>query len=265
MIELTVNGRTGNYLFQTVFSRLLAEQLQYKLVVLEGQKSNYNLGPDGRLLIPQLDCHSNTGHLYKICNDNVIEVNDDWFRDHHQLGIQGMSEMLKGHKVVVKGFFENGEFYQPYRDNIKSWFELPNNVIDSSVLHIRGLDTRNYGRSDDMLDYHRQVLSHFENVRIITDDPHWEYVTNFGVKVQRNTVYQDFIDMYQSKHLAIGFSTLAWWAAFLGNHEEIIQPLRGSGWRSIQECFALQLHVQSWKHFYTSTTQRDLIRYPTSN
>lgn len=212
-------GRVGNRMFQLAFGYLLAKQKNVKL---------YHTG------LPNFDIHP-----------SVLGVNpvDPIYTRSYGDNYVDMCELLETNRdIVVDSFVQKAEYYTPFKQDLKTFFNVRPFTInnDKLVIHIRETD---YKLINQFLGYkvYRQLIdkSGFKNVIIVTDNSECETVKRLvadgcvlnseGVVTTFNTTndaraMNDFDTLLQSDNIALSQSSFSWWAAFLGEHDKIIFP-----------------------------------------
>jgi hypothetical protein len=148
---------------------------------------------------------------------------------------------LHGFKIILLGYFERASHYLISRDRINRWFN-PITTQNTIAIHVRGGDGKHHSPpASYYIKAHNLIFNSPEYtglpITIYTDDVNDDVVKKlanmFSAKVQHGNVREDFDAMRAAKHLIIGNSTFAWWAAFLSS-ADVIQPEPTSGFRSWQ-------------------------------
>lgn len=227
MIEVKFNGRLGNNMFQYSLGRLLAEQKQYQLYL-------------------NFSCNSNSGNTLLNLFKKSSDIVNGYTTDDNQVVIGYTSksgyiqhfdieELLRHNgKIVLNGFFQKHKFYFQHKNVIKNWFEydssnLRNLQQTDVVIHIRLTDYAelNYSVSAEKM-YSMYKSLGFNSAVVITDDASSSLLNSFkkdsSVKIETNTLLQDFHHLIQAKNLILSHSTFGWWASFLGNQDRIYIP-----------------------------------------
>ncbi len=218
MVEVRYLGRLGNNLFQYCLGRIIAERLGYRLSAkpipgfpatqdtVEG--SDYASYPVQEL----------TGSMGQIIDLQAI-VNDKTRR-----------------KIVLNGYFQRYEYYQPYKDVIRTrWLvdsiPAPHEVISPGdvAVTIRLLDYFYNYNSMLPFSYYEQALEHsgFERVFICTDEPAHPFLKRFArykpVIISKSPLDQ-FKFIASCNKIIVSQSSFFWWAAFLSKAREVYLP-----------------------------------------
>jgi hypothetical protein len=140
--------------------------------------------------------------------------------------------------ILLNGLFQSSSFYAPYRENIKQFFQLPEQKINSTdiLLHIRCTDYFYFYGSSRVLhpDYYLSILEkeQFNRVVIVTDDPYCAYLQYFkkySPVILSRGIQEDFYTILKYKKVILSNSTFGWWGCFLGNAEKIYTPKQWVG------------------------------------
>merc|ERR1712166_1429993 len=147
--------------------------------------------------------------------------------------------------VLFDGFFQRTEYYEKYRDFIKSMFFKNNEKkeINEFIVHIRGGDCwghNGYGGGDCFpwqpilpISFYKNILKDENEILFVVekqDDPIVLILlepykdSNKNIKVQSKDFLTDFKTLLQAKKIALSVSTFSWWGAFLSDAEKIIVP-----------------------------------------
>ena len=216
MVEVIYRGRLGNNLFQYCFGRILAENLGFKLKA------------------DQIPGFPNTGVPVSGCD----------YSDHPAQIIKGhivdLKSILKDRskrKIVLDGFFQEYEYYKPYKSLIRdNWLSMdigPKERVtpDDVVVYVRRGD---YIRDGAALpfSYYDECLSkaRYDRVFICTDDPKDPFISLFKrynaiIHHTAGDYLADFRFMAGFNKIIQSASSYSWWAAFLSNAGEIYCPI----------------------------------------
>ena len=146
--------------------------------------------------------------------------------------------------IIVNSFLQKSSFYINHREELRAIFNIKTDTInkDKLVVHIRETD---YKLVNAFLgyDFYKSLIgsSKFDDVIIVTDNSSCNtvkrlidagcslssegIVDNFKVYSDDRGI-QDFKTLMYSENIAISQSSFSWWAAFLGNHKQIIFPFK---------------------------------------
>jgi len=223
-VEFDPWGRMGNRMFQYAFAHILAK------------KRNTRLYTNG---LPNFNIPNNIGR--------AIPVNPLYTRSLGNNFINFSELNTTPRDIVVNSFVQKSEYYIPYRDELRHVFGIrPHTVQDDKlVVHVRETD---YVQINQFLgyDYYRKLIDYsgFKDVVIVTDNSECETVKKLlkdGCKLNTEGTVKDFNitndaramndfdTLLQSDNIAISQSSFSWWAAFLGNHTNIIFPFKENG------------------------------------
>lgn len=158
---------------------------------------------------------------------------------------RGRYQFLAGHQInwqrihprrpiLVDGFFENYDFYRPYKNQIRQWLNreqvrLPAIKSDSLCINLRlGQDFNRLNRAL-RLNYFEEALDEMEwrHLNLVTDAPGHPTVEALCKKYHAHVVprcnwKQDFLTVMAHPKLIISDSSFCWWAAWLSDASEIL-------------------------------------------
>jgi len=151
-----------------------------------------------------------------------------------------IDQLLMGNHVVVNGHHQQYRHYREHKEAIRTLFMfhgMPSHDPrpDDLVVHLRLQGQWEQWPYD--LDVVRTQVSAWRNgnVIIVTDQPLHPYiVANFrkpGYFIVSQSLEQDFCTLLRAKRLVITPSTFGWWAAMLGQAEEVFFPEKQGIWR----------------------------------
>lgn len=233
MISISYRGGTGNRLFQHAYGRLLADYLKQSFRASDAIEMFPELptaiGPENNSF-GAITIHQTSKHDQVLTFDRVART-------------------CEGFDVFFEAYFEVGSIYYPYASIIRSWFPKPGPTIPGTAIHVRGGDGEHnsppmqyYGKALELANDHRRCT-------VFTDDPSCAIAKGLaaiGYPVLSDSPTADFEAMRRHERIIIGNSTFAWWAAFLSNAVQVIQPEPLSGFRS-KEVPNSYLKVQAWQ------------------
>jgi hypothetical protein len=213
MIEVRYLGRMGNNMFQYCLGRILAEELGFAL-----QADPISGFPNTEEKIEGLSIQDPVQILMgqKIERD---EIRAD--RSHR--------------RIVLNGFFQQYEYYRPWRHKIRQWLafhpavRMPD-LRPGIVVHVRRADyvRRGWALPYSYYDEALESLLPGGDVWIVTDDRHDPFLrrfSNWKPKFFDGTALETMLFMSRSQQLVISQSSFSWWASFLGDVERTICPL----------------------------------------
>jgi len=213
MITFSNGGRLGNQLFQYVMARLLADKLGYFL------GTAYN-GSD--TITPTLE---SSGLIYE---NDTLAINETKVMDNI------LERIYKQRHYHLIGYWQNADYYLPYRDKIKGYFQeqaSQSTIKNNIVMHVRLGDYKEFGENGNVLNqkYYLDILEkeRFKYLFIVTDEIDEEYFEPFKkyLPIMVNESEKDdfwFLTLFD--RIIISNSTFAWWAAFLSNASKIYTP-----------------------------------------
>lgn len=223
----TNSGRYGNQLFPYFLGRIISDELKYKLYGNPIYDINYDHNQDG----------------YSTHETPIQELSDDNLKT-----IKDFNEVIYNktpRKIILSGFLQKKEFYIPYREKIKSWYNIKKyNIPENHVgMHIRLGDLLNFNENDHLLpiEYYEKALTliNFSNLNICTDTPSHPIIEHFKKKYNANIFLgneKDTISFLSShNNLILSQGTFSFWSGFLSNANTIINAIPKTGWNSHPE------------------------------
>lgn len=216
MIQVDYFGRLGNRLFQYTFGRLLAENKGYALKAkpIPGFPGTYD----------NVDGYSTDESVLK-SKGHVVD----------------MSELLEHRgKILLRGYYQRCEYYQPYRNQIKQWLRFDNRFRAKPphdvVVHIRNGDFIQRGY-DLPWSFFQRVLGgiKYDNLYVCSDSPTGQTVAEAledGAQLFHEGVIEDFQFISSFNRIILSPSTFGWWAAYLSKANKIYIPITQRGYWS---------------------------------
>lgn len=216
-------GRMGNRMFQYAFAKVLFNVSE--VYHFDGLP-NFNIQPN-----PPTRGLVNPLYL-KTFGNNYVDFNKIY---------------THSGDIVVDSFVQKSKYYLDHRDCIKQLFGVVDHPItnkDKLVVHVRETD---YLQVNSFLGYefYRDLIkdSGYTDIVIVTDNSNCDTVKRLvseGCKLNTEGFVgtfehtsdtrgmSDFNVLLQSANIALSQSSYSWWAAFLGNHDNIIFPFKRS-------------------------------------
>ncbi len=153
------------------------------------------------------------------------------------------TEIDNKNDIILEGYFQSEKFFEKYKNEIKNFFELPEDLklfsqdkiksynFDKEILavHIRRGD---YIGSDlhtiQPIEYYINAINFIKesvdvDILFFTDDKNWVR-ENFkdSIIVECQEDYEELAVMQQCHHFIITNSSFSWWAAYLSKNENKI-------------------------------------------
>jgi len=236
MIHLQMNGFIADNLFQYVVARILAEELGYALEVAHSRMQPRKNVP--RLLQLLSLCHDAPltlpGKIFHSPVDTTALMGHGDFDGFH-LDLEGMIRRRDERKIMMAGYFQRYELLQPYKQRIRSWFEIDacdlGHDISSEdiVIHIRQGDFVLVGRAIS-LSFYTDLLDRLTFRKL--------YICGFGLDAQVREAFTRYAPIYVQGEAVDDFrfmkgfnrmiqstSGFSWWAGFLSQADEIYAPV----------------------------------------
>ena len=219
-------GNYGNIFFQYAYMRLFAKRcnLKPRLPVFEQRHAEFL-----NSILELRDTDTTSNEYFRV------------FGEHQNHGVPYESEHNCVHfwndkdmkcNATLNGYFQDSAFYED-TELVKSFFNVPKvDTIDGVCVNLRlGNDFKSLNwvpEPNGVL----ELLGTLDtsNLTIITDTFDIGYINHFArfspevVCRESCEPNKDFEDLIRYKTLVIGNSTFSWWAAYLGNAEEVYMP-----------------------------------------
>lgn len=223
-VEFDPWGRMGNRMFQYAFAYILANKRNTCL--FSSGLPNFNIPDTLKRATPVNPIYTRS------FGDNFIDFN-----------VLGTTQR----DVVVNSFVQKSEYYLPYRNELRNIFNIKPYTVkdDKLVVHIRETD---YVQINQFLgyEYYRSLIDYsgFKDVVIVTDNSECDTVKRLlkdGCRLNSEGIVKnfsttndaramsDFDTLLNSDNIAVSQSSFSWWAAFLGEHTNIVFPFKKSG------------------------------------
>lgn len=236
MIHLQMLGLIGNNLFQYAVARILAEDLGFELKVTHSTRLPQKNIPQLNELLAQFDDAplSIPGKSFDDPVDRTAVMGHDGFDGYH-IDLSKISADDTPRQILVEGYFERYEVFQPYKERIRKWFKLDpislgfNISEDDVIVHIRQGDFVLLGRALS-LQYYLDILEkiNFRKLYICgvgIDNKIKDKFHRYNPTYIYNSPLDDFRFINGFNRIIQSQSTFVWWASFLSQAEEIYAPL----------------------------------------
>lgn len=215
----------GNLMFQYSFARILAEKMNYKMILRPADELSQKHFEE-KLMNNFINAIPIEG---RVIQDFIFITNDNFRYDMNNIlkysGIKG---------IHLHGWFQRKHYYIDYLEKIKEWFWLAESQNDYKitekdiVLHVRRGDFRGTIHSIKM-SFYQNILDNlsFDRVFICGDEFDEEVVQSL---TKYNPIYfhistiEDLRFIKSFNRIIMSNSTYAWWAAMLSNAKEIYCP-----------------------------------------
>lgn len=226
-------GNTGNQLFEITATLAIGYRNKCKVVFPSIIKtlSIYKMFDLSHLPIEDVEC-----------DDRILE-----FDNYEEITIPN-----DGRVYNLEGYRQSYLYFEPINNYLQDLFPLRDfspglkSKEKYIAVHIRRSDFINPPFLQKLFDlqlncsfdYYRSAIqrirkeNHLSNnmkVIVVTDDPQWikqhlHEIDPYATLPETCNKNNDFVLMYQAPYLVISNSTFSLWAAFLGNHKQIIAP-----------------------------------------
>ena len=215
----------GNKLFTYAVGRIIAEKLDYKLIL----PNNCQIQRAGVMM----------DFPYYSIDGNIVESPEYYVSDHlmSEKGIEYIIENGKDKKINLDGYFPRYEYIKNYKNNIRTYYKeliLENDGKNDVIILLRDSNCDSTFKLPD--EYYLNILNtlNFENLYISYDHKH-KHQTLFNSLEQYNPILldMDIIELFKfitQKNTIIGAQgTFSFWACFLSNANKIYWPISTIG------------------------------------
>jgi hypothetical protein len=251
--------RHGNQLCQHVIGRIISEKLKFKLFgidqnhrefSLNGFDLNYN--QDGYAFyefpIQRIGTSSNYNYTETL----------DWA--HPNFDLDAICNDTTPRRIILEGFFQRKEYFLPYKEQIKEWYNFINydTPTDHAAIHIRLGDLRETNHPDLLpIEYYQQALDmlNFSKLTICTDTPtDSEYilplVQKYNAEIFTGNERETICFLASHNNLVLSVGSFSFWASFFSEGENIINAIPTKGNNRIDPQNGVDLLIQSPNHKY---------------
>ena len=224
--EFASSGRNfGNKLFTYAVGRIIAEKLNYKLVLPD----NCKIQRTGVMM----------DFPYYSIDGDIIENPEYYVSDRlmSENGIDFVIENGKNKKIILDGYFPRYEYIKNYKNNIKTYYKdliLENDGKNDVIILLRDSNCDSTFKLPD--EYYLNILKdiEFENLYISYDHKH-KHQTLFTSLEKYDPILLDMniIDLFrfitQKNTIIAAQGTFSFWSCFLSNASKIYWPISSVG------------------------------------
>jgi len=225
-VEYDPYNRMGNRMFQYAFGYIISKRFKCPLYTKEGIP-NFGIEPN----LPP--------NLAAIERIHTRDMGDQFFDFNLLKGFAG--------DLFINSWVQKSEYYLDYREDLREVFNIKSQPPINErelCMHIRSGDYNMLGVFLGYA-YYKQLINDspykFSDVKIVTDSPRSDAVLkliNDGCKLvtdgnssqfshhSDSRAMSDFETLLYSSNIVLSQSSFSWWAAFLGNHKQVIFPFK---------------------------------------
>lgn len=242
-------ARMGNRMFTYALGRIIAERKGWELIAdpLPNFPNTFNHKRLSDILELEIPLS-----IRNTCGNNKLNY-----------------ETIDNHKgdIIVDSFGQQSKHYINYRDEIREWFKIENNIKvdhDELVIHIRETDYKIIGAylgEKFYLDMIKKL--NFKKNTIVTDNCKSdlnEKLLNIGCTVFSTTpisqfkifnddpIMNDFKYIMNANNILLSPSSFSWWATFLGTPQKVYFPVtKDKGmWKAFPGLDDPDLFITEW-------------------
>ncbi|MBE3037003.1 MAG: alpha-1,2-fucosyltransferase [Candidatus Atribacteria bacterium] len=201
-------------MFQYAMARLVAMSDGSKMVTMWNHNG----------FIEANECYE--GHTY---DGETVQIEDLRFGNTAVNPLDGFD--YSGRRVHLNGYFQDAAFYNPHREIIKGFWQLPKVKInyDDLVIHLRLTDYF-WFRNKTVIhpNWYREIIKkeHYRKLYIVvephcTNGKYLSFFNDLHPIIVSQSPKEDFMFLMSFDRIVCSNSTFAWWAAFLSDAKKI--------------------------------------------
>lgn len=241
MIRVHPKGRLGNLMFQYALSRIIGTKL--------GCATDMDL--------PEFtNAHMLGGSLY--IGKPIVFTG-------HIIDLEAVFKITE--PIKLSGFFQRTEYYVPYKEDIKKWFAVDKDYRkpgkNDLVVHVRGGDLYrkkpNVNHHPCPYSYYKRIIdfAEYDKLFIVTENPKdivvQKIFAEHGGEIISQSPIEDYYFMLHATELALSPSTLAWWAAWLGESKIVHFPQIGFWHPKVRTDVDLRVDEPGYNYYDSGT------------
>lgn len=251
-VEVRYLGHLGNNLFQYALGRIIAEHLGQALrcvpaTDMPGWSAVERDAGIGDRLSDCVEAFADAPQRLAGAAGNgpalryVLGERPGW--SGHGIDLEYLLRAGAGRPIVLKGYFQRSEYYQPHAERIRHWLRWagapagPTLAADDVVVHLRqSLDMFVLDRAIDLA-FYRDTLAAMSPARV--------YVCGLGLGPAVQSALAQFKPSYldlpaiptlglltRARRIVLANSTFSWWGAYLSRADEVVFPCLTRGYWS---------------------------------
>lgn len=227
MINATYTGNLGNVLFQYCFARLTAEHNKFNF--------NGSFSSDAIKTTPPKTFQEGP-------KTRTVTIDDNTYHNYRQTRESKVMRLNPEYNYVFHGYFQDADFFNKYRDEIRSFFILPDvvkNEKDTLVLFRLG-DFIHNGWNSEIIhyDWYNEAMQNMPGEKKLvissnlmemgksTKEHEQKYIAKLNHPTRSYEVpkggAEDFNYIRSFDNIISSNSTWSWWACYLSDAKNII-------------------------------------------
>jgi hypothetical protein len=243
-VDVTFRGRLGNNLFQYALGRIIAEHHGFEFQCKDDWPfrraiPRSGFAPSATFVdfsehFPHAPTQIKGKYHAGPVESFVLSTESKW--NGNAIDLQAVLNDSTPRKIHLCGHFQRYEYFEPYQDRIRQWFQFlakptPFDIAEDDVLiNIRrGID---FGRNDWVipLTYYDGVLSGLPSKgRVFVcgtciDEGIKRRLAKYDPIYYEGTPLEHFSFIMRFNRIVLSNSTFVWWAAFLSHASELYAP-----------------------------------------
>jgi len=249
--------RHGNQLCQYVVGRIISEKLKFKLFGIDQNHREFSMnGFDLNYNQPDYDFYDTP--IQKIGTSSNYDYTETLEWAHPNFDLDAICNDTTPRRIILEGFFQRKEYFLPYKEQIKEWYNFINynTPSDHAAIHIRLGDLRETNHPDLLpIEYYRQALDNldFSKLTICTDTPtDSEYilplVKQYDAQIFTGDERETICFLASHNNLVLSVGSFSFWASLFSEGKNIINAIPTKGNNRLDPQNGVDLLIQSSNH-----------------
>jgi hypothetical protein len=237
----------GNKLFIYSVSRLIADELNYDLIVPENSLIRREELSIGQYVEQEFPFKSIIGResiespVILIGDTDVLTLNT----------VEKMVEHCRGHKIISASYFSKYDYIKPYKEKVRNYLSelvLPKRNEDDLVLMLR--NSRDDGRFVLPDEYYLNILEkeNFKNLYVSFDHVYkhksiLDKLQIYNPKYIEGSILDVFKELTSFNKIIACQGTFSFWVCFLSEANKVYWPITNDGPNSNNQNFGTHVNL----------------------
>lgn len=229
----TYRKNLGNKLFTYATSRIIADILDYNLILPEESYIRRESQVTGKYVIEKFPLNSILNR--KSIDFDPIVIDDNTFINYGS--IENFLKHIKENKIVSTGYYSKYEYLKPYKDKIKNFYsdfkQKKRNNNDIVMMLRNSRDDSRFVIEDD---YYINILENesFDNLYVSLDHTYQhssilEKIRKYNPTFIERGILDLFKEVTSFNKIIASQGTFSFWACFLSDANVIYWPITKDG------------------------------------